>query len=216
MNKENKKQLILSLVAVCLIVTGYFNFQSVENEKMLSQVNKVDEEDENIGDVELVSSNSIIENIVVNEKENKEEIKNEISNNSENNNLNNIVQNEIIVEESIENNYFEKTRLDRENMYSRMLESYNEIINNDKISSEQKAIAIQEVSNINNYKNGIMISENLIKNKGFDDVVILINNNTVSVVVKKEMLLDTDIVKIQNIIETKLGFDAKSISISNV
>ena len=97
-----------------------------------------------------------------------------------------------------------------------MLESYEEIVNYDKISSEQKAVAIQEISNINNYKNGIMISENLIKNKGFEDVVILINNNTVSVVVKKDNLYETDIVKIQNIIETKLGFEAKNISISNL
>ena len=126
-----------------------------------------------------------------------------------------------MIEKEIENininsdDYFETTRLERENMYSRMLESYGEIIDNDKISSDQKAIAIQEVSNINNYKNGIMISENLIKNKGFEDVVILINNNTVSVVVKKDILQNSDVVKIQNIIETKLGFSAKDISISN-
>ena len=134
------------------------------------------------------------------EKENKKESEkiNEIGNNKDS------------------DNYFVKTRLERDNMYSRMLESYEEIVNNDKISSEQKAVAIQEISNINNYKNGIMISENLIKNKGFEDVVILINNNTVSVVVKKDNLYETDIVKIQNIIETKLGFEAKNISISNL
>lgn len=213
---ENKKQLILSLVATVLIVTGYFNFQNVENKNIQA---KLDEEisDENIGDVELVNSEALImentvQNIVVtnevNEnKENKEEkvskeIENKIDNKTEQNEDN--------------NNYFVKTRLERDNMYSRMLESYEEIVNNDKISSEQKAVAIQEISNINNYKNGIMISENLIKNKGFEDVVILINNNTVSVVVKKDNLYETDIVKIQNIIETKLGFEAKNISISNL
>ena len=99
-------------------------------------------------------------------------------------------------------------------MYSKMLESYEKIINNDQITSDQKAIAVQEIDNINKYKNGIMISENLIKNKGFNDVVILINNDSVSVVVKKDMLLETDIVKIQNIIETKLGFKIENISIS--
>lgn len=215
---ENKKQLILSLVATVLIVTGYFNFQNVENKNIQA---KLDEEisDENIGDVELVNSEALImentvQNIVVtnevNEnKENKEDKEN-VSKEIENKIDNKIEQNED------NNNYFVKTRLERDNMYSRMLESYEEIVNNDKISSEQKAVAIQEISNINNYKNGIMISENLIKNKGFEDVVILINNNTVSVVVKKDNLYETDIVKIQNIIETKLGFEAKNISISNL
>ena len=74
----------------------------------------------------------------------------------------------------------------------------------------------RSIKDLCNYKNGIMISENLIKNKGFDDVVILINNNSVSIVVKKDNLYETDIVKIQNIIETKLGFEAKNISISNL
>lgn len=216
---ENKKQLILSLVATILIVTGYFNFQNVENKNMQA---KIEDEisDENIGDVELVNSEALImentvQNIVIqNEKvikeieSKKEEIEKENKKESE--------KIEEIVNNKDSNNYFVKTRLERDNMYSRMLESYEEIVNNDKISSEQKAVAIQEISNINNYKNGIMISENLIKNKGFEDVVILINNNTVSVVVKKDSLYETDIVKIQNIIETKLGFEAKNISISNL
>ena len=216
---ENKKQLILSLVATILIVTGYFNFQNVENKNMQA---KIEDEisDENIGDVELVNSEALImentvQNIVIqNEKvikeieSKKEEIEKE--NKKESEKINEIGNNKD------SDNYFVKTRLERDNMYSRMLESYEEIVNNDKISSEQKAVAIQEISNINNYKNGIMISENLIKNKGFEDVVILINNNTVSVVVKKDNLYETDIVKIQNIIETKLGFEAKNISISNL
>ena len=216
---ENKKQLILSLVATILIVTGYFNFQNVENKNMQA---KIEDEisDENIGDVELVNSEALImentvqniviqnENVIKEIESKKEEIEKENKKESE--------KIEEIVNNKDSNNYFVKTRLERDNMYSRMLESYEEIVNNDKISSEQKAVAIQEISNINNYKNGIMISENLIKNKGFEDVVILINNNTVSVVVKKDNLYETDIVKIQNIIETKLGFEAKNISISNL
>ena len=221
---ENKKQLILSLVATILIVTGYFNFQNVENKNMQA---KIEDEisDENIGDVELVNSEALImentvQNIVIqnenvikeieSKKEEENEKESEKENKKESEKINEIGNNKD------SDNYFVKTRLERDNMYSRMLESYEEIVNNDKISSEQKAVAIQEISNINNYKNGIMISENLIKNKGFEDVVILINNNTVSVVVKKDNLYETDIVKIQNIIETKLGFEAKNISISNL
>lgn len=206
---ENKKQIILSLVATILIVTGYFNFQNIENENNMALIDeKIN--DENIGDVELVNSDKLIfENTVENVV-----IKEDIEIVEENENRNEKENEDVVIENS--DDYFVKTRFERDNMYSRMLESYEEIVNNDKISSEQKSIAIQEISNINNYKNGIMISENLIKNKGFDDVVILINNNSVSIVVKKDNLYETDIVKIQNIIETKLGFEAKNISISNL
>lgn len=211
MKVKDKKQLILSSVAGILIITGYFNFQNVEKNNSLAKINE-----ENIGDVQLVNSESLImenkiENIiqtnsnnVVNEIKKDEDKKYDVEKENNKNMENNT------------NDYFVKTRLERDEMYSRMLESYSSIVNNNQISSEQKAIAIQEISNINNYKNGIMISENLIKNKGFEDVVILINNKTVSVIVKKEMLFDTDIVKIKNIIETKLGFNTENISISNM
>ena len=212
MKVKDKKQLILSSVAGILIITGYFNFQNVEKNNNLARLNE-----ENIGDVQLVNSDSIvmenkIENIV---QTNSNNIVNEIKKDNEKKDKENSDVKDLENEKNT-NDYFVKTRLERDEMYSRMLESYSDIVNNNQISSEQKAIAIQEISNINNYKNGIMISENLIKNKGFEDVAILINNKTVSVIIKKEMLFDNDIVKIKNIIETKLGFSAENISISNM
>lgn len=225
MKKQVRKQMILGVISAVFILTGYLNFQNITNEKLIASVND-DKNDERLGDVELVSSNSLIlsENIINNKvvSENQNKVENEIENKVENkveeenevekeNDDGNRVEN---INTNFSDDYFVKTRLDRENMYSKMLESYEKIINNDQITSDQKAIAVQEIDNINKYKNGIMISENLIKNKGFKDAVILINNNSVSVVVKKDMLVETDIVKIQNIIETKLGFKIENISIS--
>lgn len=220
MKKEVRKQMVLGVISAVLILTGYLNFQNITNEKMIASLND-DKKDERLGDVELVSSNSlivsenIIENKEVNENQNEIEIKIESKMQEEKeeveNNEENVVES---VNIDVSDDYFVKTRLDRENMYSKMLESYEKIINNEQITSDQKAIAVQEIDNINKYKNGIMISENLIKNKGFKDAVILINNNSVSVVVKKDMLLETDVVKIQNIIETKLGFKIENITIS--
>ena len=60
-----------------------------------------------------------------------------------------------------------------------------------------------------------MISENLIKNKGFNDVIILVNNGTVSVVVKAYSLNQEQISKIQNIIESKLSVETQNITITN-
>lgn len=225
MKKQVRKQMILGVISAVFILTGYLNFQNITNEKLIASVND-DKNDERLGDVELVSSNSLIlsENIIDNKVVNKNQ--NEAENEIENKVENKVEEENEVVKESDDGNivenintnfsddYFVKTRLDRENMYSKMLESYEKIINNDQITSDQKAIAVQEIDNINKYKNGIMISENLIKNKGFKDAVILINNNSVSVVVKKDMLVETDIVKIQNIIETKLGFKIENISIS--
>ena len=64
-------------------------------------------------------------------------------------------------------------------------------------------------------KNGVMISENLIKNKGFQDVVILISNNNVSVVIKTVSLNQEQIAQIQNIVSRELNIDVGNINISN-
>ena len=73
-------------------------------------------------------------------------------------------------------------------MYSQMLESYEKIIENASVSAEQKAIAQTEVKKINDLKNSIMITENLIKTKGFEEVVIFVNDSSVSAIVKADTL----------------------------
>ena len=156
----------------------------------------------NLGDVQLVNTEPVTDyntgNIVPNDEL---EVPDE--------------EEKIQTEKIEEHNYFEETKLERERMLSEMVETYQNVIDSAETPSDQKAIAVQEISNIAKMKNGIMISENLIKNKGFEDVVILINNKVVSVVVKSYTLNKEEISKIQNIIERELNVEIKNINISN-
>ena len=213
-NKEKFKQLFLSFLAFFLIGLGYFNWnldQKSNNLELSSNSNDI-----NIGDVELVNSepvkefeNSIVTNtaIVSNEdlKSNIVENENNIKNNVENNIYNN----------QVNDNYFEETKIQRDRMYSEMTETYQELIDSEETPVDQKSIAVQEISNITKIKNGIMISENLIKNKGFENVVILVNSGKVNVVVKSQKLLPEQISQIQNIVERELEIQVSNISISN-
>lgn len=169
----------------------------------------------NLGDVQLVNSEPedvyIEGNIVPNE-----EIIETGSMVESNEQIENVIQNDFIENSQIEEyDYFEETKIERERMYSEMIETYQKMIDSTETPNDQKAISVQEISNIANIKNGIMISENLIKNKGFDDVVIFVNNDTVSVVVKAYTLNKEQISKIQNIIERELNVETKNINISN-
>ena len=60
-----------------------------------------------------------------------------------------------------------------------------------------------------------MIAENLIKNKGFKDVVIFVNNDSISVVVRAEKLQESDIAQIQSIVQRELNAKVENIHISN-
>ncbi len=144
------------------------------------------------GDVELVNSNAVKEGIVPNEGEETAQT---------NSNTNS-------------DEYFSSTRLERETMYSQMLETYQKMVDSNEITNDQKAIAIQEINHITNLKNAIMIAENLIKNKNFEDVVILVSNNTASVIVKSSNLNAEQIAQIQNIVCRELGMESEKINIS--
>ena len=154
-----------------------------------------------IGDAKLVSSNAIEENevaIVPNENNTKEEI----------------TTSSKIVDKDLEE-YFSSSRLNRETMYSQMIESYQKILESQTISEEQKAIAQTEIKNINDIKNKIMICENLIKSKGIEDLIIFVNDKSINVIVRANELEQTQIAQIQNIIQREMKSEIEDIHISN-
>ncbi len=212
LNNENIKQICLIMTGFLLIGVGYFSYSFDFKENDIDEIAKRSSNEINLGDVELVNTKPVEEVGVIvpndelsQETDSKQDKSNELE-------YGNSINNENIIREE---NYFEETRLEREKMYSEMIETYEKLIKSEATPNDQKAISAQEISNITNIKNGIMISENLIKNKGFEDVIILVNNDTASVVVKSYNLNQEQISKIQNIIQRELKIETKNINISN-
>ena len=56
-------------------------------------------------------------------------------------------KNETAQETAASSDYFTQTRLERDTMYSQMLETYQKILENEKISSDQKQISSEEIKN---------------------------------------------------------------------
>ncbi len=202
-----KNQLIVLVISLMLMTAGYLNFTNKEIKK---------EQISALGDATLVSGNAIIEekeeNAIIENKteENEASETNEIENNILNNENNNIATINQMEEES----YFVKSKLERENIYSQMLETYQEIYNNANATAEQKKEAIDKITEINNRRNSVMIAENLVQAKGFKDIVIFTNENSISVIIKAEILEAEQIAQIQNIISRELNVGAEMINIS--
>lgn len=265
-NTEKVKDVALVVSAFVLIGIGYVNFSN--NNRPKETVDKYAKSTNNIGDVELVSSNAVIvensesnENVINtnnnNEENNIEKEGNNITDNNsdesiasanidnknqsvENNsnnsnnvneeNLAKIVNNDevdkVAQEKEQETNatsnnvsdsksYFIELKMERNDMYSKSLETYQKIVDSSTISSEQKSIAVQEIEKINKTKNSIEVAEELIKLKGFEDVVIYSNADTVSVIVRVATLSNTQVAQIQNIVSRELGVQVSNINISN-
>ena len=192
-----RNQLIVLVVSLMLITAGYLNFVSNQENVQTSVI--ADRDNETIGDAQLVST---------------------IPNDNESNMIENLINGEA-VSNSVENNineedfYFTTSKLERNTMYSELLETYQDMYNNTNATSEQKKEALKKINDINNTKNAIMISENLIMAKGFEDAVIFVNEGSVSVIIKTEELKQEQVAQIQNILSRELNVGAETIHISN-
>lgn len=208
-----RNQLIILVVSLMLITAGYLNFTANQENIVTSVI--ADRSDEAIGDAELVSTipkdneKETIENLL-----NNEQVKNEQDNENE---LSNIQNNKESTETSNnpEDYYFTTSKLERNTMYSENLETYQEMYNNSNATAEQKNAALSKINDINNIKNSIMIAENLIVAKGFKDVVIFVNEGSVSVIIKAEELNEEQVAQIQNIVSREINVEAEIIHISN-
>ncbi len=207
-----KNQLTILVLALMLVTAGYLNYNS--------SVKETSTQIASIGDATLVSSNisNSISNQVKDENQNvnvSAENKSETAQSAVSTTEANVVETNATINKDDENEYFSASKLERDTMYSQMLDSYQKIFNNSNASEKQKEAAQEEIEKINKIKNSIMISENLIKTKGFDSVVIFVNDDSISVVVKKEELKKEDIAQIQSIIAREMNAKIDDIHISN-
>lgn len=208
-----KNQLVILVIALMFVTAGYLNYTANEG-TVATGTNTVKEEQyAAIGDATLVNSGELLEendkqniiNTINNANISKENKEDETKNEEQN----------TVTTNTKTDDYFDNSKLERDKMYSQMLESYQKILESTSISAEQKAISEQEVSKINQTKNAIMICENLISTKGFANSVIFVNDTSVSVVVKAGTLQPEQIAQIQNIITRELKVDITNVHISN-
>lgn len=205
-----RNQLIILVISLMLITAGYLNFTANQDNVITSSI--ADRSDTKIGDAELVSTvpKEENENVVV---PLAGDLKDEqLTSNQTEEQAN---ETDIATEASTEDYYFTTSKLERNNMYSESLETYQEIYNNANATTESKQEAFAKINNINNTKNAIMIAENLIIAKGFEDVVIFSNEGSVSVIVKIAELKTEEVAQIQNIVSRELNVKAEMIHISN-
>ena len=207
-----KNQVIIYVIALMLVVAGYLNYTANGNTNSIIPTSGTEEELDqmaNIGDAQLVSSNDIVNEAVNNTTNNTENDKTE-------NTINNTVATSSTTAKTTNNgDYFKTSKLERDTMYSQMIETYEKVLNSDNSLETQKQSATDEIKKINDTKNSIMICENLIQTKGFENSVVFVNGESVSVIIEASELSKEQVAQIQNIISREMNAKAENIHISN-
>lgn len=110
--------------------------------------------------------------------------------------------------------YFVSAKLERDRTYGEQVEIQENILYNEKSDENMKKIAQEQINHISNNLNKEMSIETLLKAKGFDDSVAIINDDNVNVVVKSMEELDiAQVAQIQNIVMREAGARAENIHI---
>lgn len=228
-----KNQIIIYVIALILMTVGYLNYTNKTEELNSVETSLQMENDDSslvagIGDAKLVSSNDITsENNTTNtatsgtnttSKENATNETNTTNESLQEENTENQTQTQTQEtsnnQEQTSDDYFEKSKLERDTMYSQMIETYENILNSTNAQETQKQSATDEIKKINDTKNSIMICENLIKTKGFEKSVIFVNDASISIIVGATNITEEEVAQIQNIISREMGAGIENIHIS--
>lgn len=215
-----RNQVIIYVIAIMLMTAGYLNYTTNQDGSLETSMQMEAKDDTalaDVGDATLVSSNDILggDTTETNTTNNTE---NQLSNNTISTNSQNISTNGTALTNatasSNKDDYFSKSKLERDTMYSQMIETYEKVLNSSNSLETQKQTATQEITKINETKNSIMICENLIKTKGFENCIVFVNGESVSVIIGVPEIKQEEVAQIQNIVSRELKSSIENIHIS--
>lgn len=205
-----KNQIIIYVIVLMLMTAGYLNYttntekQSVETSMQMEANDDMQLAD--IGDATLVNSNDVT----------SENTTNTMGDASMVSSQNETTEEDKTIETNSNdaNDYFVKSKLERDTMYSQMIETYEKVLNSSNSLETQKQSATQEIQKINDAKNSIMICENLIKTKGFENSIIFVNGDSISIIIEAQEIKQEEVAQIQNIIAREMKAAIENIHIA--
>lgn len=212
-----RNQIIITALVVMIAAAGYLNYIDSTPAKPSEVV--VNDEGDIMGivpDGELTAVNGDGSNIDYSSVENESENSSDKSADGE---VSGEVNNDdagaaVFVNTSNDSSYFIQAKLDREQSRAKQKDILTEMINNSNIEQDKKSECANAMLEIQQRIEKETAAEAMIESKGFDEVYVRIDDDTVDVVVNKEKLTDAEIAQIEDIIKRKTGVGADKIRIN--
>ena len=189
MKRIKKNQVIITALAIMIAVAGYINYTG-----NLSDIISVKNTKEASSDA---NSDEIVNNDAEPDDQSLEE-----------------PGTVILTSGGVSSSVISEAKLNREQVRAKSKETLLNIINNNEISEENKAAAVNELAQITEYSEKEIASELLLEAKGFGDVVVSIANGSVDVVVNTTSITDSQRAQIEDIVKRKTGLPASKITIN--
>ncbi|MBE6022410.1 MAG: SpoIIIAH-like family protein [Cellulosilyticum sp.] len=121
---------------------------------------------------------------------------------------------EVEASKNLEDNYFAEEKLLREQSRAQQVEQLTEYVANENLDQDAKSKAAANLIEIQERIEKENSAEALLKAKGFSEVYVRIDDDTVDVVVNKAELTETEIAQIEEIVNRKTGYSVGKINIT--
>lgn len=185
-----RKNLVLGILVVLLVITGYLNFRYNQNT------------------LHGGAKNELIDNT-----ERKPAVTIKDSSNGEEKNEGEDISPSDSISATSSMSFFVEYRFERENKRKEEIEYIKEIVDNPNSEAETKNEAQAQLLEITGIMEKELSIEGLLKAKGFNDSVVIFNQDYVSVVVEKKELAPEEVAQIVDIVKRESGKSAENIKI---
>lgn len=203
-----RNQVIITALVIMVAVAGYLNY--MDNSSKGNEITLNDE-----GEVEaLVPNDSLPANANM-----ESEVGIALTQNEKNSTQQTDASepgSAVFVNSSVDSSYFVQAKLEREQARAKQKEILDEMINNTNLDESKRGECADEKIEIQKRIEKETAAESMIESKGFSEVYVRMDDNTVDVVVNKETLSDAEIAQIEDIVKRKTGLSADKIRISTM
>ena len=178
-----KKEVVATALVVLIGVAGYLNW-SYQDTIRVTDGGSYLEEAKKLGEAEYVSSG-----------------KADVSDGEE------------AEETAAEASYFTEAKLSKDNSRSRALEILNQTATNESFDNEVRKQAQNKIVQMAENTEKEAIIENIARAKGYKDISVYIDGDSVEIIVKKKGFSSEDVKTIKEIVASELSMSAKNIKI---
>ena len=223
-----RNQVIITVLVFMIAIAAYLNTQEMPNSFKTTEVaaedNNIPEEvdffegyneqltqaDENAQTPVDLQAGTDTEELSLNDATQTENIKATITKKAEES----LPVGEVEASKNLEVSYFAEEKLLREQSRAQQVEQLTEYVANENLDQDAKSKAAANLIEIQERIEKENSAEALLKAKGFSEVYVRIDEDTVDVVVNKAELTDSEIAQIEEIVNRKTGYSVGKINIT--
>lgn len=225
MNSFKKNQIIITALAIMIAVAGYLNFTDKSDLKEDQYVFNNNQDTLDTG--ALVPNNpDIVTGEVLENPALIQDLELTILPDDDPNTdlvaVSDTIEDDIVGEAvlvnstAVSSSYFLEAKIDREQTRSMSLEILLEVINNENLGEEQKIQAAAEMMLLQDRIEKEAAAESMLNAKGFEDVFVRMDDETVDVVVNAVELTEIQLAQIADVVSRKTGVDPSKVVITTL